>query len=142
VKQFRINSCVVETYILNYLFRTIPWMFHFCWCVTIGLLMRSVVCCVLCACHLPPSVSTAGWPGNGWNGSRVRQSSLSVHSLSLDKPFVEPPNWRCMVTEHFTTSGWSTWVSEEVCPYTFGMPGLPVCVFALMSMNRPPTMGK
>jgi len=46
----------------------------------------------------------------------VHHTSLPVHSHSVDKPFVEPPSWRCTVTEHITTSGWSTWVSEEVCP--------------------------
>ena len=96
-------------------------------CVSTGLLMRSVVCCVVCACHLPLSVSIAGLPSNGWKGSRVHQSSLPVHSLSVDKPFMEPSSWRCTVTEHLTTSGWSTWVSEEP----------PACGFALMSINRP-----
>ena len=84
--------------------------------MSIGLLMRSVVCCVLCGCHLPLSVSTAGQPSNGWKGSRVCLSSLPVHNLSVDKSFVELelPSWRCTATEHLTTSGWSTWVSEEV----------------------------
>jgi len=63
-------------------------------------LMRSVVCCVLVTSRFqsPP----LGSPAMG--EKKVHQSSLPVHSLSVDKPFVEPPSWRCMVTEHLTTS--------------------------------------
>ena len=73
------------------------------------------VCCVLVTSRFQtPSLDS---PAMGEKEAEcIHLSSLPVHSLSVDNPYVEPPSWWCTVTEHFTTSGWSTWVSEEVCP--------------------------
>ena len=73
----------------------------------------SAVCCVLVTSRFQSSLLDS--PAM-CEKEVVCQSYLPLYSLLVDKPFVQPPSWRCTVTEHLTTSGWSTWVTEEVCP--------------------------
>ena len=62
-----------------------------CQCVNWFIDAKCGLLCVVCLS--PPAFSLHRWIAQQWvKGSRVRQSSLPVHNLSVDKPFVEPPS--------------------------------------------------